>query len=242
MLWCSSTRRPRCSRSAGAERRGQRVVQDHDVVGSARPPLGEAAPVALEVRRRARARRRPPRGPSAGTRRASAARSRRSRRRGAARAPTGRSSRAASGRRSSRGGAPSSTGAAARASSAPKSVRADPATRARAGSRGDPRAAGRRRERRVEQLGHQLGLLVLEQQPAAAQRLAHRAGVVGDHGHAEEPSPPGAARRSPRARRGRGTGRPAGSRRSSSSSSTCPVKTTSSHAAARATSSRRRSK
>ena len=38
----------------------------------------------------------------------------------------------------------------------------------------------------VEQLGHQLGALVLQEQPAAAQRLAHRARVVGDDRHAEQ--------------------------------------------------------
>ena len=38
----------------------------------------------------------------------------------------------------------------------------------------------------VEHLGHQLRALVLQQQPAAAQRLAHGAGIVGDHRQAEE--------------------------------------------------------
>ena len=37
----------------------------------------------------------------------------------------------------------------------------------------------------VEHLGHQLRALVLQQQPAAAQRLAHGARVVGDHRQAE---------------------------------------------------------
>ena len=188
MLWCSSTRRPRCSRNAAAERRGQREVQDHHVRGCARLPLGEAAPVAFEVLvelERVDVRRVAPGSE------------------GVAHQPRRVPDRVAAVERGDplvdphagdlghrvtvdrAGGAPSSTGCSRSRISAPKSVARIPdaarvcdatTMRRRSAAVGDA----------VEHLRHELGVLVLEQQPAAAQRLADRAGVVRDDRQPEE--------------------------------------------------------